>query len=113
MFTTNPGVRNRALEYGVPCHCVDGGKSSLQPLLISALQPLVSSALKKLVNSTRMLWSKLKFAGKFKELKRSLRRSSSLGERTAKFAVIGVFTVFWLLIVLVRSHGVTDPTALE
>jgi hypothetical protein len=85
----------------------------LQNLLIAALQPLLSSALKRLFNSTRMPWNKMKgpIAGRLQELKRSLRHGSSSGERTAKIAIVVLFTVCWLLIVLVRSHAANNPTA--
>ena len=84
-------------------------------LLFSALQPLVSSALKTLLTSTRMPWNKLKvpIADRLKELERKLPRGSPLAERAAKIAVILVFTVCWLLIVLVRSRVANDPTAGE
>jgi len=81
--------------------------------LISAL---LSSVLKTLLTSSRMPWKKMKgpIGRRLKELEGSLRQGSSpLRERAAKIVVIVVFTVCWLLIVLVRSHVANDPTATE
>src|SRR5947209_4230849 len=87
-------------------------KTVVQTLLISAAAALVSSAVKTVLSSTRMPWKKV--GKRFNDLKRRLPRGSPLAERVAKIAVIVVFTVCWLLIVLVRSHhGATDPTAIE
>ena len=81
--------------------------------LISAL---LSSVLKTLLTSSRMPWKKMKgpIGRRLKELEGSLRQGSSpLRERAAKIVVILVFTVCWLLIVLVRSHVANDPTVTE
>src|SRR5438094_8406374 len=60
-----------------------------------------------------MPWKKMKgpIGRRLKELEGSLRQGSSpLRGRAAKIVVILVFTVCWLLIVLVRSHAANDPT---
>lgn len=65
--------------------------------------------------STGLRWKKLKdpIAGRLKELNRHLPGGSPLAEQAAKIAVILLFTVCWLLIVLVRSHEAIDPGANE
>jgi len=61
-----------------------------------------------------MPWNKVKapIVSRLKEL-RNLRHKSPLGEGAAKIAVVLVFTVCWLLIVLVRSHVANDPITTE
>jgi len=85
-------------------------------LLISAFTAVLGSTLKALLSSTRLPWKRMKdpIVKRLEELKRRLPYSSPLAERVAKIAVIVVFTVGWLLIVLVRSrHLANDPTAIE
>jgi len=92
------------------------GKSLQTSLLISAFTAVLGSTLKAVLTSTRLPWKRIKdpFVKRFEELKRRLPYSSPLAERVAKIAVIVVFTVCWLLIVLVRSrHAANDPTAIE
>ena len=89
------------------------GGISLQTLLISALQPLLTSALKALLNFVRMPEIKVKVPI-VNRLKEEIKRHSRpLSERVAKTAVVLVFTVGWLLIVLVRSQVANDPAATE
>src|SRR5437867_306924 len=92
------------------------GKSLQTSLLISAFTAVLGSTLKALLSSTRLPWKRMKdpIVKRLEELKRRLPYSSPLAERVAKIAVIVVFTVGWLLIVLVRSrHLANDPTAIE
>ena len=85
----------------------------METLLISALQPLLTAALKALLNFVRMPEIKVKVPI-VNRLKEEIKRHSRpLSERVAKTAVVLVFTVGWLLILLVRSQVANDPAATE
>jgi hypothetical protein len=86
----------------------------LQTLIISALQPLLTSAFKAFLSFIRMPEVKVKvpFVSWLKE-EIKLRRRHPLCEWMAKLAVVLVFTVCWLLIVLVRSQVANDPVATD
>jgi hypothetical protein len=85
----------------------------LETILISVLQPLLASALKALFSFIRMPEIKVKVPI-IRRLKEEIKRHSRpLSERVAKISVVFVFTVGWLLIVLVRSQVANDPAATE
>src|SRR5713101_4060744 len=81
---------------------------------VSVLQTLLISTLRTLFTSPRMPWNKVKVpivSRLREEIQLRLRRSSLLREVVAKLAVVFVFTVCWLLIVLVHIHVANDPVA--
>ena len=105
------GLWNVACQFGGATHSLGG--ISLQTLLISALQPLLTSALKAFLTFIRMPEIKVKVPIVSRIKEEIKRQSRPLSERAAKIAVVLVFTVGWLLIVLVRSQVANDTAATQ
>ena len=105
------GLWNVACQFGGATHSLGG--ISLQTLLISALQPLLTSALKAFLTFVRMPEIKVKVPIVSRIKEEIKRQSRPLSERAAKIAVVLVFTVGWLLIVLVRSQVANDTAATQ
>jgi hypothetical protein len=85
----------------------------LETFLISALAPLLTAAFKALFSFIRMPEIKVKVPIVSRLKEEIKRHSRPLNEQVAKMAVVLVFTVGWLLIVLVRSQVANDPAATE